>query len=93
MAASKVAIVTGSNKGIGFGIVESLLQKFAGIVYLTSRDVTRGQAAVDQLKAKGLNPEYHQLDITDTASIERFRDHIAKTHGGIDILVNNKKYI
>jgi hypothetical protein len=31
----RVAIVTGSNKGIGFEIVKGLCQKFDGIVYLT----------------------------------------------------------
>jgi len=85
----KVAVVTGSNKGIGFAIVEGLLKKFDGIVYLTSRDTKRGQSAVDDLKAKGFAPLYHQLDITEKSSIEAFRDHIQKTHGGIDILVNN----
>lgn len=50
MAASKVAIVTGSNKGIGFAIVKQLCQQFDGIVYLTSRDVGRGQAAVAELE-------------------------------------------
>lgn len=81
--------MTGSNKGIGFAIVEGLLKKFDGIVYLTSRDVKRGQAAVEDLKAKGLAPHFHQLDISDKASIEAFRDHIQKEHEGIDILVNN----
>ena len=37
-----VAIVTGANKGIGFGIVRGLCKKFQGDVYLTSRDEARG---------------------------------------------------
>ena len=85
----RVAIVTGSNKGIGLAIVEGLLKKFDGIVYLTSRDVKRGQDAVECLKAKGLNPMYHQLDITDKASVEALLDHLKTTYGGIDVLVNN----
>ncbi len=32
---SKVAVVTGSNKGIGFAIVRALCKQFDGIVYLT----------------------------------------------------------
>ena len=39
---SPVAIVTGANKGIGFGIVRGLCKKFEGDVYLTARDETRG---------------------------------------------------
>ena len=41
-AAMPVAIVTGSNKGIGFGIVRALCKKFNGEVYLTARDEARG---------------------------------------------------
>jgi carbonyl reductase 1 len=33
--ASKVAVVTGSNKGIGFATVRALAKQFNGIVYLT----------------------------------------------------------
>nr|XP_021191336.2 carbonyl reductase [NADPH] 1 [Helicoverpa armigera] len=85
----RVAVVTGSNKGIGFAIVKGLLQRFQGVVYLTSRDEGRGKDAVAKLNELGLHPQYHQLDVTDRLSITRFRDHIKQKHGGIDILVNN----
>jgi len=86
---TKVAVVTGSNKGIGLGIVRSLCKKFDGTVYLTSRDVGRGKEAVDLLKKEGLNPSLHQLDIGDKASVETLRDYMKEKYGGIDILVNN----
>lgn len=86
---TKVAVVTGANKGIGFGIVRGLCKRFNGAVYLTSRDVGRGKKAVADLEKEGLSPKYHQLDVTDPKSIETFRDYIKKTYGGIDILVNN----
>ena len=37
-----VAVVTGSNKGIGLGIVRALCKEYQGDVYLTSRDEVRG---------------------------------------------------
>ena len=37
MSFMKVAVVTGSNKGIGFSIVEGLAKQFNGIVYLTGK--------------------------------------------------------
>lgn len=86
---TKVAVVTGSNKGIGFAIVKRLLRRYDGVVYLTSRNEERGRSAVEQLNQHGLKPEYHQLDVTDRNSVVRFREHIKRTHGGIDILVNN----
>ncbi|XP_061707973.1 carbonyl reductase [NADPH] 1-like [Cydia pomonella] len=85
----KVAVVTGSNKGIGLAIVKALCKRFDGTVYLTSRDEGRGKAAVAELNKLGLKPAYHQLDVIDRKSIERFRDYIKKNHGGIDVLINN----
>jgi len=87
--AGKVAVVTGSNKGVGFGIVRALCKKFDGDVYLTSRDEGRGKAAVEALNAEGLKPCFHQLDINDHASIERLRDFLKEKYGGLDVLVNN----
>ncbi|XP_023942161.2 carbonyl reductase [NADPH] 1-like [Bicyclus anynana] len=86
---SQVAVVTGSNKGIGFGIVKALCQRFDGVVYLTSRDETRGKEAVAKLNELGLKPEYHQLDVGDRSSVEKFRDYIKAKYGGLDILINN----
>lgn len=85
----RVAAVTGGNKGIGYAIVKGLCEKFDGTVYLTARDVNRGQEAVQKLKAQGFNPQFHQLDVTDEVSIETFRDYLKKTYGGLDVLVNN----
>ncbi|XP_075987094.1 carbonyl reductase [NADPH] 1-like [Anticarsia gemmatalis] len=87
--APKVAVVTGSNKGIGFAIVRGLCKRFEGVVYLTSRDVGRGKKAVEDLNKEGLKPQYHQLDVTDKKSLETFRDYIKSKYEGIDILVNN----
>ncbi|XP_022126589.1 carbonyl reductase [NADPH] 1-like [Pieris rapae] len=87
--ANKVAVVTGSNKGIGFAIVRGLCKRFDGDVFLTSRDINRGQNAVAELNKEGLRPKYHQLDITDPKSVEKFRDYLKENYGGLDILVNN----
>lgn len=85
----RVALVTGSNKGIGFAIVRELCRQFSGDVVLTARDAGRGQAAVQQLQAEGLSPRFHQLDVNDLQSIRTLRDFLIKEYGGLDILVNN----
>ena len=84
-----VAVVTGSNKGIGLAIVRSLCQKYEGDVYLTSRDEGRGLAALEILRREGLEPKYHQLDICQEESVIKLRNFIKEKYGGIDILVNN----
>lgn len=86
----KVAVVTGANKGVGFALVKRLLQlPFPGVVYLTARDEARGKEAVQQLKAQGLNPNFHLLDISSSQSIERFADFLKRTHGGVDVVIAN----
>ena len=86
---TKVAIVTGANKGIGLSIVKGLCKKFEGDVYLTARDVGRGQKAVEELKKQGLSPKFHQLDITNSKSIDILKDYLLANYGGLDLLVNN----
>ncbi|XP_076975058.1 carbonyl reductase [NADPH] 3 [Tamandua tetradactyla] len=86
---SRVALVTGANKGIGFAIARDLCRQFSGDVVLTARDAARGRAAVQQLQAEGLSPRFHQLDIDDLQSIRALRDFLRKEYGGLNVLVNN----
>lgn len=89
MSARKVALVTGSNKGIGLAVVRALCKQYDGDVYLTSRDMGRGTAAVEGLKGEGLAPLFRQLDITDPDSVRAARDFFKAKYGGVDVLVNN----
>jgi NAD(P)-dependent dehydrogenase (short-subunit alcohol dehydrogenase family) len=90
-----IILVTGSNKGIGFGIVESLLSKKDQEykVILTYRREDLGQASVDKLLSQF--PEAkdrlfsHQLEVTSAESIENLGKWIAEKFGKIDVLVNN----
>ena len=71
---TRVAIVTGGNKGIGLGVVRALCKKYDGDVFLTSRDQARGLAAVKELEKEGLGPKYHVLDIGNEETILKLRD-------------------
>ncbi|XP_054713081.1 carbonyl reductase [NADPH] 1-like [Uloborus diversus] len=85
----KVAVVTGSNKGIGLAIVRGLCKKFDGDVLLTARNEERGRAAVQKLQSEGLNPKFHLLDICCSDSIKILAEYLKKEYGGLDVLVNN----
>ena len=89
MSQKKIAIVTGSNKGVGLEIVKGLATKFDGDVYLTARNVERGMLALKELEQNGIKAYFHQLDIDDKSSVEKLRDYIKQRYGGIDVLVNN----
>lgn len=86
---TKVAIVTGGNRGIGYEITKGLCRKFDGVVYLTARNDERGRQAVKQLEEMGLHPVFHTLDVTSEESLQQFADYISSKHSGIDVLVNN----
>ncbi|XP_038556367.1 carbonyl reductase [NADPH] 1-like [Micropterus salmoides] len=86
---ARVALVTGSNKGIGLAIVRALCKQFQGDVYLTARDVGRGQEAVASLASEGLTALFHQLDISDLNSITTAAAYFKDKYGGVDVLVNN----
>ncbi|CAG5126715.1 unnamed protein product [Candidula unifasciata] len=88
-ARRKVAVVTGANKGIGFGIVRGLCKQFHGDVLLTARNEDRGRKAVEKLEKEGLHPKFHQLDITDHQSVVRLAEFLRKNYSGLDVLVNN----
>ncbi|XP_041866319.1 carbonyl reductase [NADPH] 1-like [Melanotaenia boesemani] len=85
----RVAVVTGGNKGIGLAIVRALCKQFEGDVYLTARDVDRGQAAVESLASEGLKALLHQLDINDINSIISAAAFFKEKYGGVDVLINN----
>ncbi|TGZ65819.1 hypothetical protein CRM22_005664 [Opisthorchis felineus] len=90
----KVAFVTGSNKGIGFGIVEKLARLYNPTgewdIFLTARNDELGKKSCEELKSKGLDVKFHQLDITDTESRKRFLEYMKTNYpNGINVAVNN----
>lgn len=85
----KVAVVTGSNKGLGFSIVKNLCEIYDGNVYLTSRDENRGRTACENLRKLGLKPIFNQLDVTNEKSVKNFVKHIRDENEEVEILINN----
>ncbi|XP_020400446.1 uncharacterized isoform X4 [Zea mays] len=86
----RIAVVTGGNKGIGLEVCRQLAGAGATVVVLTARDETRGAAAAQELRESGLSDViFHQLDITDAASVSRLAEFLKARFGKLDILVNN----
>jgi carbonyl reductase 1 len=88
---SKVAIVTGANQGLGLALVRSLCHELGdqGWVYLTARNRGRGEAAVQQLQAEGLSPQFELLDVTSGESVLALALLLQERHGGADIVISN----
>jgi NAD(P)-dependent dehydrogenase (short-subunit alcohol dehydrogenase family) len=84
----KIALITGANKGIGFEIARQLGTQ--GMVILAgARDLARGEAAVQKLRAAGIDATAILLDVTDQATIDSAMNFVEQTYGKLDILINN----
>lgn len=88
MTDTRIALVTGANKGIGLEIARQLAQ--AGVfVLIGARDATRASAAVADISSEGLKAEAFHIDLNDPNSIAAAAETIRDLHGRLDILVNN----
>ncbi|GKT22754.1 glucose 1-dehydrogenase [Acidovorax sp. SUPP3334] len=85
----KVAIVTGSSKGIGAGIAERLAADGAAVVvnYATSAD--GADAVVRRIVAAGGRAVAAQADLSQPSQIQPLIDAALANFGRLDILVNN----
>jgi NAD(P)-dependent dehydrogenase (short-subunit alcohol dehydrogenase family) len=85
MPNERIALVTGANQGVGLQVAKELVGQ--GVtVFVASRDLKRGEAAVKKIGA-GAIPL--QLDVTDAASIAAAAERIRSQFGRLDLLVQN----
>ena len=85
----KIAIVTGSSRGIGKAIAERFSAEGAKVVvnYRESRDLA--EAVVNDIRDSGGEAIPVQADVSQRAQTDRLRDETLDAFGQIDILVSN----
>lgn len=85
---TKIALITGANKGIGLEIARQLGTQ--GItVLIGARDEKRGSEAAEKLQAENIDAHAVQLDVMNQESIDAAAKYIENQFGKLDILVNN----
>ena len=84
----KVAIVTGSSKGIGKSIAEALAEYGAQVV-VSSRSQEAVDAVADEFKAKGLEAIGIACHVGDEEQRKALVNKTIEHYGGVDILINN----
>ncbi|KAL3943544.1 MAG: hypothetical protein SGBAC_002402 [Bacillariaceae sp.] len=94
----KIALITGSNKGIGYEIARKIgsvkgasdNENNAFVCILGCRNEELGRKAMETLQAEGMNVDFCKIDLDDKDTITSAAAYIEKTYGGrCDVLVNN----
>ena len=86
---SKIALITGANKGIGLETARQLARDHGFTVLVGARDVGRGQEAVSELTGAGLDAQLLLIDPTDADSIAKAAAKVEADYGHLDVLINN----
>jgi len=84
----KVALISGSTRGIGRSIAEHFASEGARVA-VTGRTVDKGEKVVDKIKEAGGDGKFFQLDIFDESSVKSVIDAVAAHFGSLTTLVNN----
>ena len=85
---SKVAFITGGNRGIGFETAKALGAQGINLI-IGCRDLSKGQNAAKELQKMGFKAEAIAYDANDEKSPETVYNHIEQNYGELDILINN----
>lgn len=89
MLKNKVALITGSARGLGKAIAERYAALGADIVLNYSRDRSAADETESNIRAMGVKVIAIQADVSKVADIERLFNEAIKTFGKIDIVVAN----
>jgi 3-oxoacyl-[acyl-carrier protein] reductase len=84
----KVALVTGSSRGIGRGIAEALAAEGCDLM-LTGRDEKALEEVAGKIRAKGRKAAISRLDLRQKDAPEQLVEAVKREFGALDILINN----
>ena len=84
----RLALITGSSAGIGFGLAKGLAQAGAQVV-LNARNEEKLRVAAEQLRSEGFKVHTRCFDVTLEEDVKAAVQDIESNIGAIDILINN----
>lgn len=86
----RVAVITGSNTGIGYHTAE-ILAGHGALVVLAVRDLEKGNAAAKRINSASpqARVEVQELDLSSLASVREAAAAVGTAHPRIDLLINN----
>src|SRR5690554_2503100 len=87
----KIAVITGSTKGIGKAIAEEFAKAGARVV-ISSRKADACEKVAGELQAQGFEPLAIPCHVGDKAQLQNLVDTTLNTWGKIDILVRSEEH-
>lgn len=87
--AGKIAVVTGSSRGIGRSVADAFASRGATVVLNSRSDTATGETAAREIRDRGGAASFIQADVTDRAEVERLFATTEQLYGPVDVLVNN----
>lgn len=87
----KVAIVTGSNTGIGFETAKALYEAGARVT-IAARDPEKVQMAIQKIRSGTVEKGefgFGVLDLGNLSSVKKFAENFMQKHSNLDLLINN----
>jgi NAD(P)-dependent dehydrogenase (short-subunit alcohol dehydrogenase family) len=89
MSPHRVAVVTGSESGIGRAVAVALAEQGCDVGITWYRDKEMGEATAEEVRAHGRAAEVRHLDLTRLPDAAGVVDGLADALGGLDVLVND----
>src|SRR3954452_5693385 len=86
---ARVAIVTGSESGIGRATAVALAEQGCDVGITWYRDREAAEGTAEQVRALGRRAEVRPLDLTELPGAADVVDELADALGGVDVLVND----
>ena len=88
IVSEKIALVTGANRGLGFGTAAAL-GKLGYKVLMTGRTLAKVEEVAENLKREGMDIECYQCDVTNDEVVKKLAGVIRERWGHLEVLVNN----
>lgn len=86
---TKIALISGGNRGLGLETARQLGRDHGFTVLLGARDEAKGAAAQAELQGEGLDAHFVVLDVTNADSVAKGARFVSQEYGLLDVLVNN----
>jgi NAD(P)-dependent dehydrogenase (short-subunit alcohol dehydrogenase family) len=86
--AGKVALVTGSSRGIGRAVALAYAREGAK-VFLAARNEAELERAASEIRATGADAAFAAVDLARDGAAERLVREVERRYGALDVLVNN----